>query len=213
MTRSGSRWFRVVPGVMFLLAVGLGCSSTSSQGSGSGGSTGSSGSSGTGGRTGSAGATGDAGGYTRVAVCGSRGRATADATSYDGYEERFMIDDSGLGVDICVVRWDLKRVGAAPAGCTVCSWTHLVEYSNPTVITDTGGVCANSDLHLDAAAIAAVVGTRASIGFASMLGGAHGSARMKYFDTTQMWDVFGNATWDTSTNSFRYDYRDGFCNY
>ena len=203
---------------MFLLAAGLGCSSSSSPGSGSGGSgsggrTGSGGS-GTGGRTGSGGATGDAGSFTRVAVCGSRGQATADATSYDGYEERFMIDDSGLGVDICVVRWDLKRVGAAPAPCTDCTWTHMVEYSNPRVITDTGGVCANSDLHLDAAAIAAVVGTRVSIGFASMLGGAHGSARMKYFETTHMWDVFGNATWDpTNNNSFRYDYRDGICNY
>ena len=159
-------------------------------------------------------APGDAGSYTRVAVCGSRGQATADATSYDGYEERFMIDQEGLGVDICVVRWDLKRVGAAPAGCTDCTWTHMVEYSNPRVITDTGGECANSDLHLNAAAIAAVVGTRVSIGFANMLGGAHGSARMKYFETTHMWDVFGNATWDTANNnSFRYDYRDGFCNY
>jgi hypothetical protein len=43
--------------------------------------------------------------------------------------------------------------------------THLVEYSNPTVITDVDGVCSNSELGLDQAAIAAIDGSRAAYGF------------------------------------------------
>jgi hypothetical protein len=214
-----------------VLAVGLfmvvgsttmACSSGGGSQSGSGGSggrgasaTGGSTTGGSGGRGGSTGSGGAGGGaFTMVGVCGQRGRATANATAYDGYEELFMIGDSGLGVDVCVVRFDVKRVGAAPDGCTDCMWTHLVEYSNPSVMTDTNGACANSDLALNATAIAAIVGSRVGLGFAPMFQGAHGSARMKYFDAMMTWDVSGNATWDPTMNDlFRYDNRDGLCNY
>jgi len=215
-------------GLLVAASAGAGCSGGGGGSGGSMGSAGSSGSAGTGGTTGgggtttcvggtpaSAGTTGGGGsGFTTVGVCGQRGEATATATTFDGWEEFFMLSDEGLGAAVCVVRFDLKRVGAAPCGsCTECTWTHQVEYSNPRVMTDTGGVCANSDLALTTAKINAIVGTRLSIGFARELGGAHGSARMKWFDAQQKWDVFGNATWDTTTNLFRYDYRDGFCNY
>jgi hypothetical protein len=139
--------------------------------------------------------------------------ATADATSFDGYEQRYLIGEEGFGSDICVVRFDLKRVGDGPAGCDVCSWTQLLEYSNPTVATDMDGVCSKSDLHLDSAAIAGIVGSQVAIGFARQLGGAHGSARMTYNPTSAVWDVTGNATWDESTNTFKFDYREGICNY
>ena len=142
-----------------------------------------------------------------------RGQATADAATFDGYEERFIIGEQGFGSDVCVVHLNLKRVGDAPGGCTVCTWTHLLEYSNPSVLTDTDGVCAESDLALDASAISKIVGTRVAIGFAKQLGGAHGSARMTYNDATQSWDVAGNATWNETTKTFNFDYRDGLCNY
>jgi hypothetical protein len=151
--------------------------------------------------------------YANVGVCGERGNATADATSFTGYEERYVIGEQGFGSYICVVRFDLKRVGDAPPGCTVCSWTHVLEYGNPSVITDTDGVCAKSDLALDPAAIAKIVGTRVALGFAKQLGGAHGSARMIYDDAAQTWDVAGNATWNETTSVFTYDYRDGLCAY
>jgi len=81
---------------------------------------------------GSTGLTGDAGSsYPNVGVCGERGQATADTTSFDGYEERYIIGDSGFGSEICVIRFDLKRVGDAPAGCTVCLVGALARYSNP----------------------------------------------------------------------------------
>jgi hypothetical protein len=161
------------------------------------------------------GGTGDAGStsYPNVGVCGLRGKATADATSFDGYEERFLIGEDGFGSDICVVRFDLTRVGDGPDGCTDCTWTHLLEYSNPTVATDTDGVCALSDLALDEAGIAEIVGSRVAIGFANQLGGAHGSARMTYVDATGTWDVTGNATWNETTNAFTFNYREGLCNY
>jgi hypothetical protein len=158
-------------------------------------------------------ADGAAGGFANVGVCGQRGKATADVTSFDGYEEVFIIGDSGFGNDVCAVRFALKRVGDAPAGCTVCTWTHLLEYSNPQVVIDAGNACASSELGLDAAAIASIVGSRVAIGFAKELGGAHGSARMKYFASKSAWDVYGNATWDETTSAFKYDNREGLCDY
>jgi hypothetical protein len=175
----------------------------------------------TAGTTGSGGAGGTSSTYTRTAVCGRRGQATATATSYaEGWEEVYMIDDEGMGVDICVVRMDVTRVGAAPGGCTECSWTQTVSYSNPRVVTDTGGVCANSDLGLTAAKIAALGGTRASVGFIREWQGAHGSVRFMYTESTCTWELAGTATWDemnatnpTGTNLFRYTDSDGFCKY
>ena len=206
--------------VATMMTIGAGCSDgngTLTGGAGSGGgAAGSTGSGGgcvaTGGATGAAGTGGST--YTHVAVCGQRGQATATATTYTGWEEFFMTSDEGLGDDICVVRFDVKRSGAAPGGCTECSWTQTVEYSNPTVVTDTSGACANSDLGLTAAKIASISGSRLSVGFVREWQGAHGSVRFRYFENTCDWDVYGSATWDDpGTDMFRYDHRDGFCNY
>ncbi len=211
---------------LLLLAVtGAACSSAggASGASGAGGLAGAAaakgGSAGTlsaGGATGAAGSSGSAGaggGFANLGVCGRRGKATADGTSFDGFEERYLVGEQGFGSDVCVVRFELKRVGEAPAGCSVCTWTHLVEYGAASVTTDTEGVCAKSDLGLDGAAITNVVGSRIGIGFAKQLGGAHGSARMTYNSTTASWDVTGNATWTETDKAFKFDYREGLCNY
>jgi len=163
--------------------------------------------------TGTGGTADAASSFPNVGVCGQRGKATADATSFDGYEERYIIGEQGFGSYICVVHFDLKRVGDAPPGCTECTWTHLLEYGNPSVTTDTDDVCALSDLGLDTAAIAKIVGARVAMGFAAHLGGAHGSARMTYMDATGTWEVTGNANWSETTKAFSYDYREGLCNY
>lgn len=230
------RWMRrclVASALLQLAASGGDCSGSGSAPSppagqgGRGGATtgGARGSAGSGGAStgaggtsnGAGGATTDAGladsGFTTIGVCGQRGMATANATSFMGYEEFFILSDEGFGAPVCVVRFDLLRVGAAPGGCTDCTWSHLLEYSNPSTPTDEGGVCANSERALNAAAIAAISGTRLGLGFAREYLGAHGSARMIYSETTQMWGVAGNATWDETMNTFRYDFRDGFCNY
>jgi hypothetical protein len=216
----------LLTGVVAGLLAASGCSGGGGQGGGGQGGTpiaqSGSGGAGSGGvTTGAGGAVGttSSGGtttastYPNVGVCGQRGQATADATSFDGWEERYIIGEQGFGTDVCAVRFTLERVGDAPGGCTVCSWTHLLAYGSPTVITDTDGVCAQSDLALDADAIAKVAGTRVALGFAKQLGGAHGSARMIYNEATATWDVAGNATWNETSNAFNFDYRDGLCNY
>lgn len=170
------------------------------------------GGSGAGGTSGSGGSTGTSP-FANVGVCGARGKATADETSFEGYEERYIIGEQGFGSHICVVRFALKRVADAPAGCTECVWAHLLEYTDPSVVTDTDGVCVQSDLALDMTAIATIVGSRVAMGFAAHLGGAHGSARMTYFEDKQLWDVAGNANWSETTKTFSYDDRQGLCNY
>jgi hypothetical protein len=206
-------------------AVALACSGGGGSDSGTGGGGGSGGVSGTGGSSaGSGGLTAGTGGtgtgtggatstYPNIGVCGDRGKATADATSFTGYDERYIIGEDGFGTDVCAVRFDLERVGEAPGGCSECTWTHLLEYGNATVVTDADGVCAGSDLALDPAALAKLVGSRVAIGFAKQLGGSHGSARMTYVEATGTWEITGNATWNETTKAFTFDYRSGFCNY
>jgi hypothetical protein len=165
----------------------------------------------------------DAAGWPNVGVCAERGEATVDASTFDGWEERYIISDSGFGSDAerpCVVRFALKRVGDAPHASTCmdtlakkCEWTHLVEYSSPQVLADAAGACANSALALSSDAIANIAGSRAEVGFAKQYAGAHGSARLKYFEATQAWDVAGNASWDSTTHRLTYTFRNGLCGY
>ena len=160
----------------------------------------------------------DAGGFAHMGVCGQRGRSTVDASRFEGYEEFYIIADRGFGDDICVVRFDVKRVGDAPAGCddptadVDCLWTHSIEYSNPQIMIDVDGVCAKSQRKLDAAEIDAIDGSRAAYGFVSEFAG-HNSVLMKYDDAKMMWNAQGNATWDESASALRFDRRDGICGY
>jgi hypothetical protein len=151
--------------------------------------------------------------YPNAGVRGQRGQATADPTSFAGYEERYLIGESGFGIGLCVVRFAPTRGGDAPGGGTVCTSSQLLEGGSPTVATDTDGVCAQSDLALDATAIAHLAGARDALGFARQLGGAHGSARMVYDEATATWNVAGNATWNEATRIFNFDCRDGLCNH
>ncbi len=175
--------------------------------------------------SGGSGATGNTGAggsdpveYTEVGVCGQRGQGTVNAGEFSGYEEFYIIGEEGFGDDVCVVRFDVTRVGAAPAGCDdptadrECLWTHLVQYDNPQIITDVDGVCANSELGFDAARTAEVDGSQAAYGFVSEYAG-HNSVLMRHDPATETWDPFGNATWDPDTGAFRFDKRDGYCNY
>lgn len=154
-----------------------------------------------------------------VGVCGQRGMATVSTTTFTGYEELYVIADEGFGDDICVVRFEVTRIDeAAPEGCddptadVDCLWTHTVELSNPMVMTDVDGACAGSSLGLDAEAIAALDGTRASYGFVSEFAG-HNSVVLRYDEAMGEWSPFGNGTWDEEGENFRFDHRDGLCDY
>src|SRR4029078_13260733 len=107
-----------VPGLFAALAALVGCSSGSSLPSGTAGTGGGAGTSagGTMGGT-SGGGTGGGGSCINAGGCGERGMATVNTTAYDGTAEFYIIGEAGLGVDVCVVRYDVKRKSAAPAGC------------------------------------------------------------------------------------------------
>ena len=115
------------------------------------------------------------------------------------------------------MRFDVNRTGAAPAGCmdpttsAACSWSHLVTFSNPTVVTNEGGACDASDSvpPLDAAGIAQISGSSQGRGFSKVA--AHGDSLMRYDGTK--WTVVGHASWNETSGSLGYDIRTGNCNY
>jgi hypothetical protein len=181
---------------------------------GSGGVAGGTGGAPVGGAPGTGGTNGAGGGsaFAEVGVCGARGQSPVNTDSFEGYEEFYLIGEDGFGEDICVVRFDVVRVGEAPGGCEDCAWTHTVEYRNPQITTDVDGVCASSELGFDSARIDEIDGSQAAYGFVYEYSG-HVSVLMKYDDATSTWGPNGNATWSEETGELRFDRRDGFCGY
>jgi hypothetical protein len=104
-------------------------------------------------------------------------------------------------------------VGAAPAGCTDCNWSHQVQFSNPTVTTNVDGACDANDAipAIDAAGRAALTGSKSSRGFSKITG--HGDALMKYDDMMKMWIEVGRGNWDQPTSSLGYNITTGNCSY
>jgi hypothetical protein len=203
-------------------SAGSGGSSAGATGGAGGGSSGSGGAPSSGGSggtpsTGGSGGLAGAVGFSERGVCGQRGESTVLGASFAGFEEFYIIGDRGLGDDVCVVRFDVTRTGDGQAGCAdlegnPCSWTHEVTLSNPTVVLDMDGVCANSTVALDESRIAELDGTVASYGFVSEYAG-HNSVLLKYDEPSDSWIPFGNATWDDETGAFRFDNRTGQCQY
>lgn len=151
-------------------------------------------------------------GSDRFGVCGLLGQATASPTEYQGTEEHYLIGDAGNGDDVCRVRVDVAFVGPPPMPCELCEFAVTVAFSNPVVITDVDEACANSDLGLDAAAIAALVTGTASYGHVEEYAG-HNDVLMVFDETTSSWQARNFASYDAETKAFRYDRRDGFCSY
>ncbi len=202
-----------------------GSGGTSGQGGSPGGSSGTAGKGGSSGTAGSdmpeGGSSGDAGGSGEplVGVCGLRSAGTVTSDAFETYEELYLLGDEGFGEEVCVVRVEVVRVGDAPPGCDEmagqqdeCLWTHQVEYRNPEVLLDENGACANSDLGMDAAAVAALDRTQKAYGYVFEYQG-HNSVLMIYSEESSLWEPDVNAGWTESTGDFQFDRRDGFCNY
>lgn len=226
------RWM-VTLSLLAAAAGGSGCSSDDgSEGEASGGGQGSGATGGvapTGGETASGGSpsggSGGAGtGYTHTGICGLRGEGTVTVDGFEGFLEYYMVseelvDEGILDEYICDIRFDAARAGDPPDNCgefagqqDECLWTHRVELSNPEVITDEEGVCENSTLGMGLDQIAALDGSRSSYGFVSEYMG-HNSVLLQYDEPSDSWIPSGNATWDETDGSFRFDRRDGYCNY
>jgi len=161
---------------------------------------------------------GDAG-FAELGVCGVRSQGTVTEDSYETYEEHYLLGDEGLGEEVCVVRFDVKRVGDGPGGCDEfagqqqsCLWTHLVELENPQVIVDEDSACENSELAMTAEAIAEIDGEQRAYGYVFEYQG-HNSVLMGYDDASETWGPLVNAGWSEDTGEFQFDRRDGFCGY
>ena len=188
--------------------------STSASTTGSGGGT----SSTTSGSNSAGGSGGDAA-FPNLGVCGVRSQGTVTEDSFETYEEHYLLGDEGLGEEVCVVRFDVKRVGDGPGGCDEfagqqqsCLWTHLVELENPQILVDEDSACENSELAMTAAAIAEIDGEQRAYGYVFEYQG-HNSVLMGYDDATETWGPLVNAGWNEDTGEFQFDRRDGFCGY
>jgi len=202
--------------ILFIAAACAGACSSGGSMTGTAGSTGSAGTTGGAGTSGSGG-TGGGGSFVNAGVCGERGMATANTTAYNGTAEFYIIGEAGLGSDVCVVRYDVTRTGAAPANCVdpttnaACNWSHTIKFTNPTVVTNEGGACDASDSvpPLDAAGRAAINNMTVGRGFSRVAG--HGDSLMKYEGSA--WTVVGRASWDDTSSMIGYDIRTGNCMY
>jgi hypothetical protein len=158
-------------------------------------------------------------GFREVGVCGQRSEGTVTADSYAADEEFYLIGEEGFGEELCVVRFEVTRIGDAPPGCDEsagqqqeCLWTHLVQYANPSIVADRDGACANSELALTAAALAEIEERQVAYGYVFEFQG-HNSVLMTYDYERAGWQADVNAGWDEESGAFRFDRRDGFCGY
>lgn len=138
--------------------------------------------------------------------------ADGGVTSYEGFEEQYILTNADDPEDVCRVRYEVHAVGEPEVSCEVCEWDVLVEMSNPQVVLDLGGACANSDLALDDAAIASGAGRRVAYGFAREYVG-HASILMRYNDASGQWEALTTANWNQSESTLKYNRRDGICSY
>ncbi len=136
----------------------------------------------------------------------------APVTSYEGFEDQYLMTADDDPVDVCRVRYELHAVASPAVPCPICDWEVVVEKRNPSVLVDENGACANSDLGLDEAAIAAGVGARIAYGFAAESVG-HANILMRYNTASGRWEEYSVSNWDPQVSEFRYRRRDGMCAY
>jgi hypothetical protein len=171
--------------------------------------------------------TGGSGGWMLSGICEQRSQATVTTSAYAGYAEFIIISEQALlegradnPADedlVCRIRFEVNRVGAAPAGCTdldgvPCEWSHSIAYRNPEVLIDENGACARSEIGWDQAFIDETDGSRVSYGYLTMFLG-HDSVLMIYSQSSSEWTDFARATWNEATGAFEFKNRLGPCRY
>lgn len=136
----------------------------------------------------------------------------AAQTSYQGFEEVYITTGDDDPVDVCRIRYELRAVGEPSSACAECSWDVLIERRNPSVIVDVDHACANSDLALDAAGVAAFEGEPVEYGYVDEFMG-HSNVLVRLNRDRGTWEAVTFANWSETTGDLFYDRRDGFCGY
>ncbi|MCP4606405.1 MAG: hypothetical protein GY847_38840 [Proteobacteria bacterium] len=149
-------------------------------------------------------------GYENIGICGTEGTGIVTADTFQGTEERYLIDDNDE--DICRVRYELSVVGEPRTDCELCDWAFDLEISDKIeMVAEAESGCEMSSLELDEEAISAMIGRRISYGYVDEYMG-HSSVIMQYGDSGQ-WEAVTFASWNSESGELSYDRKDGNCGY
>ncbi|MEE9386807.1 MAG: hypothetical protein V3V08_25600 [Nannocystaceae bacterium] len=154
----------------------------------------------------------DNAGYDQLGLCGVRSLGTIVVGRYEAVEETYLVGDQGDGDDMCRIRFDVKSIGVPTVDCPMCEWSYVVRRSDPVIVTNIETACANSELALDATAIATADGGEAWYAYVREFLG-HNDVLMIYDHDTKRWEAQNLANWNAVTGSIEFDRRDGYCGY
>ncbi len=138
-------------------------------------------------------------------LLGREGEATVLAGSYEGWEDRYFIADSGDGDDLCRISYDVISTGSRDdcvndAGAEPCDWAYDVEISGAYVETDVDGACA-AQIGYDASTIDSLNGESFAIAYVSDY---YGHANVLFYYDKGAWGPVANATYDSGSGAFAY---------
>ena len=157
--------------------------------------------------------TGDDDSAAPIALAGHSGEAIVDETSYDGWEELFIIADEGDGEDLCRIRYDLDSV-APRDDCDLplgdCAWGHDLVLSDVVIVAESDVGCAG--FGYDATALAALEEGEVSYAYIPEYSG-HPDVMAMYDEAGAAWQVVAFASWDAGSGAFAYTWEDGYPTY
>ena len=152
------------------------------------------------------------GAYAHLGVCGVSGETTTGVETVSGYEEHYLIGEEGFGETLCRIRYPLLYIGEPDVPCDGCAVSFAVERGEPDVVVNEENVCSTSELGLDDARMAALVGTQVALGYMAEYVG-HANVLMQLDVSTGAWQATAFAAYDETTGILSFDQRDGYCGY
>jgi hypothetical protein len=143
------------------------------------------------------------------AVLSYEGTAMADGAGggYAGQEQLVLVDDDGMGAELCRIAYDLTHIGVRD-DCSSCLWAYDLEVSNAALLIDSGAGCAA--VGHDASTVAAMDGIVVSYGFIFEYVG-HADMLMIHDGVT--WVGVSFSTYDEASGSFDYGWDEAYVEY
>lgn len=175
--------------------------------SGDTGETGETGDTNDSGETGETGDTGETG-TPQEGLLGRVGEADVSTRAYSGWEEMYLIGDSGDGDDVCRIRVTFGS-SSARTDCALCDWAFDLEVTEASIVSEADPGCL-ATLGYDSSTVGGLVGTTVSYGYIA-----------EYYGHTQMLVSWDGTDWvptsfcayDMATGTFTYDWEDGLVSY